>query len=596
VDAAHAPDVPDGADAAAGPPQPGPGPSWRSRWFGSRDGLLAAAGLAVAVALVSAAAILPWTLHVWVDIVDTPPLHAAWMPRTGVGTVPALLLAAATVAFGPRLARRLSWRALLALAFAATLAWSISLALVDDPASFGRILDQADEYLPTARAVAAPDAFSGLLHDWVARMPETAPGSLPTHIAGHPAGALAVFVVLVAAGLGAPAAAGAVVTAIGATTPLAVLVALRALGAEPAARRAAPFLVATPAVIWMAVSADAVFAATAAWGLALLAIAASSFARRRAGERASAPAPRRHRATGTAGAASAFARRRPAAEPASAAERRRPTAGAAAVALAAGAVLGLGVELSYGIPLMGVLALAVLALARSWRPLPWAVAGALAVVAGFALAGFRWWEAYPALTSRYWEGLAHLRPGEYWTWANVAVLCVAAGPIVAVGTALALGRTGALLSGLRSRLRAGVRPDPRSDDRPEVRLEVLRGRRPARRSDRRSVRPSSALGPGRAYASAGPRPSDALSEPGLSAPALPRPDRVVVVLALAALVVVLLATSSQLTRAETERIWLPFMPWLLVSTALLPDRWTRPALALQVAVALVVQHLFFTYW
>ena len=76
---------------------------------------------------------------------------------------------------------------------------------------------------------------------------------------------------LVRLGLGGALAAGLVVTLLAATTPVAVLVTLRVLGAEPLARRAAPFLVLAPAAIWQAVSADAVFAAVAAWGLAALA-------------------------------------------------------------------------------------------------------------------------------------------------------------------------------------------------------------------------------------------------------------------------------------------------------------------------------------
>ena len=57
--------------------------------------------------------------------------------------------------------------------------------------------------------------------------------------------------------------------ALAATTAPAVLVTLRALGAEPVARRAAPFLVLGPAAVWTAVSADAVFAAVGGWGLAV---------------------------------------------------------------------------------------------------------------------------------------------------------------------------------------------------------------------------------------------------------------------------------------------------------------------------------------
>ena len=126
---------------------------------------------------------------------------------------------------------------------------------------------------------------------------------------------------------------------------MAVLVTLRLLGAEVVARRAAPFLVFAPAAIWQAVSGDAAFAAVAAWGIAALA-----------------------------------------AQPCDAASPGRSLAGL---------LLGYTVMLSYGLPLFGLLALAVLVVARNWRPLPWAVVAALAVVLGFAALGFAWWEALP---------------------------------------------------------------------------------------------------------------------------------------------------------------------------------------------------------
>ncbi len=59
---------------------------------------------------------------------------------------------------------------------------------------------------------------------------------------------------------------------------------------------------------------------------------------------------------------------------------------------------------------------------------------------------------------------------------------------------------------------------------------------------------------------------------------------------------VVTADLSRMSKAEVERIWLPFVPWLLLSTALLPERWRRPGLALQLVVALVVQHLLYTTW
>ena len=51
-----------------------------------------------------------------------------------------------------------------------------------------------------------------------------------------------------------------------------------------------------------------------------------------------------------------------------------------------------------------------------------------------------------------------------------------------------------------------------------------------------------------------------------------------------------------MSKAEVERIWLPFVPWLLLATAALPPGWRRAGLALQVAAALVVQHLVYTSW
>jgi hypothetical protein len=52
-----------------------------------------------------------------------------------------------------------------------------------------------------------------------------------------------------------------------------------------------------------------------------------------------------------------------------------------------------------------------------------------------------------------------------------------------------------------------------------------------------------------------------------------------------------------LTKAETERIWLPFAPLLCVAAAsALPLRRMRPLLAALIAQALVVEVLFFTIW
>lgn len=67
-------------------------------------------------------------------------------------------------------------------------------------------------------------------------------------------------------------------------------------------------------------------------------------------------------------------------------------------------------------------------------------------------------------------------------------------------------------------------------------------------------------------------------------------------LSLAAAVAVLVADLTGLSKAETERIWLPFGFWLIASLALLPKRAVPAALALQIVIALLVNHLELTYW
>ena len=432
-------------------------------------------GLALAVGLVALAMAVPaltgWDVHVR----HFPPLHADWDPRLGPGTLPAVLIAALASWQAIDLAERLSWRRLLVSAYVVGLAWMLALATVDGRSGVGAILGTDYEYLRTARATTD---LPHTLDTFTSRIPYDAlPSNWPVHVAGHPPGALTFFVVLARLDLGSNLAAGLVVTALAAGTAVAVLVTLRALGAEPAARRAAPFLVLGPAAVWQCVSADGMFAAVASAGIAALALAAAGQA--------------------------------------------RPSRAWMGWSLLAGLLLGYAVMLSYGLPLLGLLALAVLVVARSWRPVLPAVLAAAAVVLAFAAYGFVWWEALGPLHQRYWDGVASRRPAAYWTWGDLAALVVSAGPLVGAGLAQVATRA-------RSTADAGV--------------------------------------------------------------------RTVVWLSGAAVAMVLAADASQMSRAEVERIWLPFVPWLLVSCALLPEQWRRRGLVLQLVAALAVQHLLATGW
>jgi hypothetical protein len=436
----------------------------RAPWIGL------GAGLALVATALAVPPLLDWDVHARLSGDRAlPPLHGFWDPGVGPGTVPAVLLALLAWRYAAGLAERLPWRGLLATAYAAGLAWLLALAHVDGSAGISRVLGNDDEYLRTARATTDVPA---MLREFVDRIPyAAAPDNWPTHVAGHPPGALLVFVGLDRVGLGGDYAAGLVVTLVAASTALGVLVCLRALGAEQVARVAAPFLVLAPAAVFMAVSADALFAAVAAWGLAALALAATR----------TTPGPQ------------------------------------VAWAAVAGLLLGSCVLMSYGLPLLGLLALGVLWLARGWLPLPVAAGSALALVLAFAALGFELWAAYPVLGERYWDGIAADRPASYWWWGDLAALAVCAGPLLGAG-----------LAAVAARWR--------------------------------------------------------------------RQDRVVVVLVAAASVAIVLADASRMSKGEVERIWLPFVPWLLLSVAALPVRWRRPGLALQLVTALLVQHLLYTSW
>lgn len=67
-------------------------------------------------------------------------------------------------------------------------------------------------------------------------------------------------------------------------------------------------------------------------------------------------------------------------------------------------------------------------------------------------------------------------------------------------------------------------------------------------------------------------------------------------IALGALCAILCADLSMLSKAETERIWLPFTMWLTATPGLLPRRWHHWALAANIVGALVINHFIYTNW
>lgn len=427
-------------------------------------------GAGIAATLVFVAFLVPriaseqWTSKLYAA---AAPIFGSWLPHLGWGTGPAIAIAALVTLRGPALAQRLPWRPLLASCWLTALGWTFSLAMVDGwQRGFTARFNDPNEYL---HEVGGVTDIPAMLREFSGRILDFQPDSWTTHVSGHPPGALLFFVLLDRVGLGGSAWAGLACMLIGTSAVVAVAVALRALGAEDQARAALPFLVLAPAAIWIAVSADAMFAGVTAWAVALLAVAA------------------------------------------------RP-AGSHVAAVAAGLLFGLGIYLNYGLVLMALPAAAVLLARRTLRPLLPALAGALVVAAAFTVAGFWWIDGYHLVVERYYQGVAKNRSYAYWWWGNLAATVCAVG----LATAAALHRA---LS-------------PR----------VLRALDPT------------------------------------------------ALLVAAALCAILAADISGLSKAETERIWLPFDMWLLAATALLPRPTARGWLAVQSIGTLVLVHSILTNW
>ncbi len=425
---------------------------------------------------------------------DWPPLLASWEPHLGPGTPAAVLVAIATVAYGPALAARLPWRALLPLTWGTAVAWTCSLALVDgwQRGIAGRLTTRHEYLQVIDRFHDIPAALRGFTGHILVGSPD----NWPAHIAGHPPAATLTFVLLDRIGLRGGGWAGMWCITVGATACVAVLVTVRALADEQLARGAAPFLVLAPTAVWMGTSADAYFAAVAAWAVALLALAVTG------------------RSPGWAGAS--------------------------------GLLFGLACYLSYGLTLVALIAAAVLVLGRHGirgRPalLVPLLAGLAVVPTAFTLAGFNWWEAYHLLVTRYYQGVGGIRPYGYWVWANLACTVLLTG----LATAAGLRRTGAVL--VRRRGAALLHPGAAAAD---VRLALLVS---------------------------------------------------------AALLALLVADLSGMSKAETERIWLPFALWLLPACAFLAlprASGSAPAggipvrawLTAQALLALLLNHLLLTGW
>ncbi len=419
-----------------------------------------AAAVAAAVALVSVCNV--WNRRIRATLNDAAPLLGHLDLRLSALTLLPVVAGAVGVVVAPSLAERLPWRWLLFGTWLLATCWAFALAGADGARAIVYPLTRPGEYLPDLVHVHGLAAYLAHFTEHV-HAPPAGEFVWSSHVSGGPPGPLLIFSLLDRIGLGGRVWATLLVVLAGTSAAPAVALTARHVAGEEQARRAAPFLALAPFAVWVATSADALFLGISAWGIALLAAAAAR-------------------------------------------DRDRD-------ALLGGLVLGAALFCSYGVAPLGGLAVAVVICARRVRPLLVGAVGVSAVAAAFAGFGFWWWSGLTATRLRYAQGLAHLRPYDYFVVADLGALAIAVGPAAVAGLAT-----------------------------------------------------------------------------------MPRRSRLWWPVG-GALLAVVVADLSGLSKAEVERIWLPFAIWLLLPAAALGTRAARRAwLAAQVTLGIVLQVVLVTLW
>ena len=375
-----------------------PAPIWR------RGDAIA---LAVGLALIAVAAVVGHEMNRrgLPIVLPRPPLLAFWHPHVGWGTPLAIL----SLLLGLRLqqvAAVLPWRRLLLAGWLLNIAWMCSLTLVDGlQRGWIDVLLDPNEYLHDLNRISDPWTFLSSFTHYIA-FGWGVDGDLvwTTHVAGHPPLTTLIFWLLGRVGLSGGFWAGALCILAGSAASVALPATLRELGAEAAGRRIVPFVALFPGAVWMAVSADGLFAGVAVGGLALVCFGAIG--------------------------------------------------GRMLASLVGGLLLGIAVFLSYGLALFGLVVLLAILLTVRQRGLrkvllPWLTAtiGFVAVAAVHLALGFNWVSGLVALRIRYYQGIASQRPFSYFVFADLAAWLVSCSPLLAVGIArsvavLSKGRAG----------------------------------------------------------------------------------------------------------------------------------------------------------
>lgn len=326
-------------------------------------------------------------------LLDAPPLFGEWDLRIDWKVLAPIAIAALVITAAPRLTVALSFRRLLATTAGVAAIWILALALTG---GFGGIFDpltQKPEYLGGVGFIDSPGTFLATFTDRI--------DAFPTHIRSHPPGFVLGLWGLGQIGLGGTHVASLLVVAVAASTPIAALLALRALAGEGYARGAAPFLALFPGAVWIATTADGLYMGVGAWAVACLVLALTADPGRRAD----------------------------------------------LLALAGGLLFGACAFLSYGLMLLALIPLVVAVDRRRLRPLVIAAGAVLAVMGAFLAAGFNWIDGYLAIRDQYLGSIAAERPYEYFLLNNLAAFAICAGPAFVLALARSRPRPAWLLVG-----------------------------------------------------------------------------------------------------------------------------------------------------
>ncbi len=278
----------------------------------------------------------------------------------------------------PVLVRRLQWRHLLLAVVIVAAIWPVALNLTRGWGGITSPLLHASEYLLDVPKIDSPgeflETFTEDVDDYV------------VHVRSHPPGYVLTLWSLDRLGLGGAGWAAALVIVGGASAAGAVMIAVRDVAGEKAARRAAPFVAVAPTALWIASSADALYAGVGAWAIAALVLA-----------------------TG------------------------RSDSRGDLYALGGGFALGVALMFSYGLSLLAVVLLPIAVSRRRLRPFLIAGTATVVVIGCFWIAGFDYLEGFETTRRQVDESVQSTRPFSYFAVSNIAALAFACGPAVVVG-------------------------------------------------------------------------------------------------------------------------------------------------------------------